>query len=134
MAVPVDPVSVESLFALVARALVWHHWKAYFTSDHEAQVLMLTRAGSEFFASRFFSMASANRVHESLGNDTVSYEGIQGIDLPQVSVWRFKFYGGLSFAGDPRAPGESSTEIGVVTGPKRILKPSLTASGFRITR
>ena len=55
--------------------------------------------------------------HRNLGNRTVSYRGVQAVDTPQVTLWRFQLYGGIAFSGDPAAPNAVSTEVGAITGP-----------------
>ncbi|HNG04675.1 MAG TPA: hypothetical protein PLQ71_22525 [Nitrospira sp.] len=117
--IPIEPERILELFQYVARALVWFHWKVYFGSEHDSEVLMLTRYGKAYF-DRLFAMRAAQRITHSVGNKTFEYAGVQGVDIPQISVWRFRMYGGMVFAGDPAVPNEVSNEIGVLTGPKRI--------------
>lgn len=82
--------------------------------------MFLSRIGREFFA-RLFNMNSANRVQQDLGKATVCYSGVQAVDTPQLTLWRIQFYGGMVLSGDPQAPNAVSTEIAVITGPKRIV-------------
>ncbi len=120
MALPVDSVQVCSLFALIARALAWYHWQAYLSAEHASEAMFLSAFGREYF-NRLFSMNAKNRVHQDLGNATVSYRGVQAIDTPQLTLWRITFYGGIMFAGDPQQPSEMSTEFGAITGPRRLV-------------
>jgi hypothetical protein len=78
----------------------------------------LTAAGEEIF-DRQFGLNAAARVERNLGHGTFCYEGAQGIDLPQVTIWRFSMYGGIHF-GAPSVLGEVATRIGVMTGPRSI--------------
>lgn len=112
---PVDPAKVERLFDFIVRGLVLFHWGAYLTRDYRVQVLALTRAGEEYIDG-LFRLNAAARVRVDLGNGTFSYEGAQGVDCPQITVWRFQTYGGLKFA-DSEVPGEVSSGIGALTGP-----------------
>lgn len=120
MTIPVEPARIGALFSLTARALAWYHWRQYLLPDHESKALQLTRFGSEFF-DRFFAMNAANRVRHDLGNRTVSYSGVQAVDTPQLTLWRIQLYGGISFSGDPAVPNEVTTEVGAITGPKRLV-------------
>ena len=120
MTIPVEPEKIAELFSLIARALAWYHLRQYLLNDHESEALQLTSFGSAFF-DRLFSMNAANRVHNDLGNRTVSYSGVQAVDTPQLTLWRIKLYGGIAFSGDPAAPNEVTTEIGAITGPRRLV-------------
>ena len=55
------------------------------------------------------------RVGDSPGGDTFSYEGAQASDNPNMTIWMFSVYGGLKLTGDPGAPHEEASKIGVVT-------------------
>lgn len=120
MTIPVEPEKIEELFTLTARALVWFHFRQYLKDGHESAALQLTGFGSAFFE-RLFSMNAANRVFNDLGNRTVSYGGVQAVDTPQLTLWRFQLFGGITFSGDPINPDQVTTEIGAITGPKRVV-------------
>lgn len=121
MTVPIDPHRTCELFAQIGRGLAQYHWGTYLQPDHISEALFLSNFGREFFA-RLFAMNAANRVQQDLGTATVSYSGVQAIDNPQLTLWRIHFYGGMVLSGDPQAPNTISTEIAVVTGPKRIVR------------
>lgn len=121
MTVPIDPERTSELFAQIGRGLALYHWGTYLQRGHISEALFLSNFGREFFA-RLFAMNAANRVQQDLGNATVSYSGVQAVDTPQLSLWRIHFYGGMVLSGDPQTPNTVSTEIAVVTGPKRIVR------------
>lgn len=120
MTIPIEPEKIAELFSLTARALVWYHFHQYLLNDHKSAALQLTTFGSAFF-NRLFSMNAANQVHNDLGDRTVSYCGVQAIDTPQLTLWRIQLYGGIAFSEDPAMPNEVTTEIGAITGPKRLV-------------
>ena len=120
MTLPVDPHKVCSLFALTARALTWFYWETYLLPEQTSDAILLTTFGREYF-NRLFAMNAKHSVQENLGSGTVSYRGVQATDAPQLTLWRINFYGGLAFSGDPDLPAEKSTEIGAVTGPRRLV-------------
>lgn len=115
-AVPLKAGNIERLFGLIAKGLAWHHWKIYFTEEHELETLILTQAGQQFFEQSIFRLNAAQRVQINLGGGAIQYEGIQGVDCPHVTVWRFTIYGGLIMCGDPEALGETCSQIAVITG------------------
>jgi hypothetical protein len=51
-----------------------------------------------------------------LGDGTIQYEGVQGFDCPQLSVWKIMIYGGVKFGGDPDAPTEQPSLVWGLTG------------------
>lgn len=121
MTLPIDPACLESFFALVARGLVWHHWRIYLTKAHSVAVWQLVEAGNQLF-DRFLSChAMGALVSADLGHGAFVYEGAQGVDCPQVSIWRFSAFGGVKLGGDPSAPDLTSSRIGVLTGPTRVI-------------
>ena len=64
-------------------------------------------------------MHSPNRALVNLGNGSIIYEGVQGVDCPQITIWRFHMYGGMILA---QGTAETSTEIGAMSGPKRVMQ------------
>lgn len=118
MALPFDAAKLEAYFAYAVRGLIWHHWSLYLPEDSFVQPFCIT-AGGERVIEHQLSLNARARVSESLGNGTIEYRGAQGVDRPDVSVWHFRLYGGILLAGDPRAPNEETTSIGVFTAPRR---------------
>ena len=96
------------------------HWKTYLANDHFVEVIPLTKHGEKFFEEKFMRLRPRVRVAQNLGNGTFRYQGSQGVDIPQISVWGFSAFGGVALGGDPQAPNEISTTIGVLTGPRRV--------------
>jgi hypothetical protein len=118
MTLPIDYLRVKSWFALITRGLLWFHWGVYLNQCHSVEVISLTLRGEEFFEKNFLSLRPRARVAGNLGNGTFTYEGAQGVDNPEISVWRFSAFGGMVFAKYPGAPSEISSKIGVRTGLK----------------
>lgn len=119
LAVPLDPVPLESLFVLVTRGLIWYHWRTYLTEEHSVKAFLLTRPREPLFDQYLLPGAP---VRANLGNGTFVYEGVQGEDCRQLSVWRFSAFGGVKLVGDPQAPDETSSRIGVLTGPAHMFR------------
>lgn len=128
LALPIEPALLESLFAFVARGLIWYHWRTYLTQEHCVKAFLLTRTTEQLFDQYLLPRAP---VKADLGNGTFVYEGVQGEDCPQLSVWRFSAFGGVKLVGDPKAPDETSSRIGVLTGPARIFRHPGLAGLFR---
>lgn len=118
-ALPVREGAIEALFEYIVKGLVWHHWRVYLGEQFPIEVLVLSDHGREFFDREFFSKNAAQRVLENLGDGTIIYEGVQGVDCPQITVWRFHMYGGIVLADGEHV---SATEIGAMSGPQRVMK------------
>jgi hypothetical protein len=122
MTLPIEPDRFEALFALIARGLIWHHWGTYLTREHSVRAILLTTSGERLFDRYLFGMKAHDRVSANLGNGTFVYEGAQGIDCPQLSVWCFSAFGGAKLGGDPKAPDETSSRIDVLTAPTHVFR------------
>lgn len=118
MTLPVDAEQLLNLFKWIVKGLVWHHWRVRLTDAHDITAVTLTKAGEELF-DRQFNLNAAASVERTFGNGTFWYQGAQGVDLPEVTIWRLALYAGIHF-GDPTVPGEVATRVGVMTGPRSI--------------
>ena len=112
---------LKKLFEMVVKGLVWYHWQTLLTEEYFVQVLALTKIGEDFFDHHFFALKTRARVNVSLGNGALSYEGVQGVDYPQITAWRFSVYGGVKLSESTDAPDGVSSRIGTLTGPKQLL-------------
>ena len=93
---PIDHDQIQKFFEMIAKGLLWYHWKTYLTSEHDIKVIFLTEAGEKFFDETFQTANVAAHVEVNLGNGTVIYEGIQRNRLSRinclalVNLWRSK--------------------------------------------
>ena len=115
LAVPVIGEAIEKAFVFIVKGLAWHHWRIYLDGRVRVVAQSLTADGCVFFEENFFSRRPAKRVAVDLGEGTFVYEGVQAVDVPTVTAWRFRAYGGALFVGDDDL---ASNEIGVVSGPR----------------
>lgn len=119
LAVPFDGQSLERLFAFIVRGLVYFHWGVTLGEQHGVRIMILTGAGEEALAP-FLNMKARQQVDGDLGAGTFRYIGKQG-DYPELTVWGFDVYGGLTMAGDPEAPQETARGIAVITATQEFL-------------
>lgn len=116
--IPFDHKPLEELFSMMARALAWQHFGVRLPNGYSAIASVFTNEGEKFFD----EMLSHGNAHVSgdLGNGTFTYEGAQGAEYPELTLWRFVIYGGVNFGGDPTVHGPSSLAIAVTGRPKFI--------------
>jgi hypothetical protein len=115
MKIPFDSCKLDKLFCLIVKGLIWHHWKVLLTSNIFVRAGSIMKAAEQLFQN-FFNGISSQRVNNDLGKGTIRYEGIQSVECPYLSLWKFSFYGGLKFGDDPKAPSETPTLIWGLTG------------------
>lgn len=115
LTVPIDGEKIEKLIGLITRGLMWHHWNVVLGPDCFVDVLSLTERGETLFE-RFKGMRARDRVRDNVGNGALVYEGAQGTDNPQVSIWELSLCGGVTMAGAGGA--DLTSKFGVITGPQ----------------
>ncbi|HEX9462079.1 MAG TPA: HNH endonuclease [Alphaproteobacteria bacterium] len=119
-ALPFDGNSLHLLMAYVVKGLLWHHWKVVLTPEFDVRIVSITKPFEPFFA-EILGQQAAQRTRENLGDGAFMYEGAQGKDYPELSVWAFSLFGGLKVAGDADAPHEGSSRIIAITARKDFL-------------
>ena len=127
-AIPIDHTRLEKLFALIARGLLWHHWRMLLGPNYSAIAGVFSVPGESFLNQAFKEWnTSPKRVSRNLGEGTFRYDGAQATDSPQTTIWRLSIYGGILFGGDPAGPGSL---VAAVTGPDTLIQ-RLQSSLFR---
>lgn len=121
MVLPINFESISALFKYVVKGLTNYHWGVYLTDDILIEIIPLTLAGEKFFEERFFRLNCKARTKVSLSENTFWYEGVQGLDCPEITAWRFSIYNGLQLGGSEE-PHEPSSLIGAYSGPKYIFE------------
>lgn len=117
LTIPFDGKALAVLFRMVLRGLVAFHWNVVIPQNYFVGAGVLNRAGDEFMR-QMFTMTTNQRVAVNLGDGLVLYEGVQGVDNPAITIWRFQLYGGTQFGGDPDAPGVVSSDIWALSAPE----------------
>jgi hypothetical protein len=117
---PIDGDKIEQLFRFIVKGLMWHHWRALLSPDIGVWTGFLNQRGVELHRLLLGRGARARAVG-NLGDGTFTYEGAQGTDIPQMSIWLFSIYGGIRLSGDPDNPHEVTSFVGGVTATKQTL-------------
>ena len=116
---PLDSERLVQLFEMVAKGLAYHHWGIYLPpSTHHVKGGFLIDRGSEIFEELMAKNAAA-RVKGDIGAGAFVYEGAQGTDSPELTVWRMTLYG-VQLSGDPKARGLRCSDAYVLTAPRRM--------------
>ena len=117
LTVPIDDKKVEKLIELIARGLMGHHWGVVLGPECFVDVLSHTPPYGALFQ-RFAEMNAIHRVKEDIGDGALVYEGAQGTDNPEVSVWKISILGGVKMTA--MNDEDSTSRFGVMTGPQAI--------------
>ena len=119
MAVPFEPEKLRELLRYIVRGLLWHHWNLMLPADHDVRVYAVVKKVQPFFDG-IIGQNAVKRVTENLGNGVFEYEGAQGTPAT-LTAWRFKLFGGLTLAGDPRTPEAEITNHYVLSARAALL-------------
>ncbi len=109
--IPFEHKAMEELFAMIAKALAFQRFGIRLENGYSAIASLFTNEGEAFFGQMLSS--GSTHVTGDLGEGTFTYEGAQAKDDPQLTMWRFRIYGGVDFGGDPNVYGASSLAIAV---------------------
>lgn len=107
--IPFEGEKLEALFALITRGLTAHHFGIVIPADYFIGAGILARVTEPFMAS-LLAMKARAKVSRSIGDGLISYEGAQGTDDPNLTVWRYRIYGGIRLS-DAESSGEMPDTI-----------------------
>lgn len=110
MTIPFDSAKLSALFRMVVRGLVAHHWGVLIPQEYYVGAGILTQAGDEFMRQLFLKNTNQH-IAAKLNDGLVLYEGVQAVDNPALTIWRFQLYGGTQFGGDPDVADEIASDI-----------------------
>jgi hypothetical protein len=104
MTLPFDSEKLSDLMAYVARGLAFHDFGVVIPAGHHVRAGMLRAEGAAFLEQVF--AWNGRRTGRSLGDGVFDYAGLQSVEDPHLTVWKFRVMGGIQTAGDPTAPDE----------------------------
>lgn len=126
LTIPFDSDKLSRLFVFIAKGLVIHHWQVRIPAEYFVGAGFLSSHGERLFE-RLMMRRSRAEARGDLGRGLILYQGIQTIENPQTTLWRFRLYGGILFGGDPSAGDEVPSTIWASTS--RIAVPGLSGPG-----
>lgn len=94
VAVPFDSDKYRQLFAHIARGLSAFHWGVGIPATHKVEAVILNPFYEAAFRKLFLQRAK-QRINGRIGGGAFLYQGMQGIDDPALTMWRFKALGGI---------------------------------------
>jgi hypothetical protein len=125
--IPLDGEKLLRYCEFVVKGLLWHHWEVILKAGFGVRVIAPTSA----VAPQLVGMLTRNprqHIKGDLGSGTFVYEGAQGNDYPEMSVWVISFYGGIVLSEHSHNPDEQSTLIYAVTARDEFLeRPGLVS-------
>jgi hypothetical protein len=119
MILPIQSQKVLQLFDYIVRGLTVYHWEQYLDHNVIVDIYPVTDAG-EKMCEELLNSKAENRVTNDLGNGTIIYEGAQGLDYPQLTVWRIEMYGRMQFANSSDLEVSSSCIFVLTSLPKEL--------------
>lgn len=107
--IPFEGEKLDALFALVTRGLAAHHFSVVIPNAYYVGAGTMPSAAEPFMMS-LLAMNARAKVSRSIGDGLISYEGAQGTDDPNLTIWRYRIYGGIRLS-DTNNPGEMPDTI-----------------------
>ena len=83
---------------------------------------MVNRPGEEMHRKLLAAQNARARVKGDIGGGAFVYEGAQGVDSPEMSIWIFHLFGGIRVSGDAAEPDAMTRVVGGVTASQRVLR------------
>ena len=111
---PFDGTAYTALFGLIAKGLLYYHFDAVLNKDCQVQAYALSDFGEMVF-SKLLNMRGATQISNRISGGEFVYQGLQGADYPELSVWRMEVFGGVTLAGDSAEPYAQSNTLGMIT-------------------
>jgi hypothetical protein len=118
--IPFEVTQLEKLFCFIAKGLAWYHWKIYLNNETHTVCAAVIRAFLPTIGDSAARITGREHVTEDIGNGTFLYEGLEGVDDPTLTVWRFT------------APVAFPTEVIAITGPIQSVHQLATMAEERI--
>jgi hypothetical protein len=117
---PIDFEKLIPLFEMIAKGLIYYHWKAYVPSDYIIRIMTLTSEGLLFFKKNMLTLSQDFHVQQKIGNEVFYYEGTRGSADPAFTAWHFSFYRSLNIGSPDENNVMEPAHICAMTGPKNI--------------
>jgi hypothetical protein len=124
LAIPIQAEKLTALYSMIARGLATYCWGVLIPSGYAVGASFLTPSAERMFEKVMLGRRRAE-VRGNLGDGLFLYQGIQAVDDPSCTLWRFQIYGGITFAGDETSPGQGVSNLWASTSRRPI--PGLSA-------
>lgn len=109
MTIPIDGTKLDALLVYLCRGLAFHHFGVCIPQSYFIGAGALA-AVAEPFLLGLLKLNGQSRAEVSLGEGLVEYLGVQAVDDPCLTVWRFRLYGGVVL-GDAASSGERPSTL-----------------------
>jgi len=119
--VPFETSKITELMSYIVTGLFFYHWGEILDPLWYADVAIIDPHHYEESVMPLlkYLQTPEDIIVRDLGRGTFRYRAIQSSIIKDFSLWEFQMFGGLEFAGDPRFPERSFTNIHAVTRPKK---------------
>lgn len=98
LSIPIDSKKILALFKYIARGLICYHWNIHLNSNYDIKVIFATKEIEQFFSRYLHENLKSQQIKNNLGDETFSYQSVQGTDYPEFTLWKFQMLGGATLA------------------------------------
>lgn len=119
VAVPIRGEALLALTSLIARGLLYHHWKQRLAPGDTSHAIGVSEVGDVLFHDKVLSL-NGERTNVALAEGAITYSAVRASQPQSLSVWRFQFFGGAVATGQN---GERVTAYWALTGREQVLAP-----------
>jgi hypothetical protein len=104
MTLPFDSEKLTDLLTYIARGLALSEFGVVIPADYNVSAAMMPDEVSEQLESLFAK--NGRRCKATLGDGVFDYAGLQSVEEPYLTVWKFRIMGGIQTSGDRHRPDE----------------------------
>lgn len=128
-ALPFDGEKFLRYAEFLVKGLLFRHWQIVLKPGFGVRVMTPTNA----VAGQLITILARNarqRVKGDLGSGTITYEGAQGTDYAEMSVWTISIYAGVVLAEHSHHTDDLSTMLYAVTAKEEFLERPVIVAVF----
>jgi hypothetical protein len=95
MAMPLDGQKLIDLFAMIARGLIYWHWRHHLDPGYTTTATVMRAPGQQVWERMLAHRNVTDHFGWAVGHDALRYEGWRDVTNLNVTGWQFQLYGGM---------------------------------------
>lgn len=92
ISLPIDEDKITTLFEMIIKGLIWHHFKVFLPSTHILRVYSFTEYGLDLFEETILSLSQEMLEKHSLAEGGFNYTFTRNRNDPTITAWVLSFY------------------------------------------